>query len=55
MLIRSTTDPVSLNEIPVLKGHPFIYKGSKYHGVLVYFENEENKRRHLEDELKGNK
>ena len=54
MLIRTTTDPVSLRDIADPENHPFVYDGDGDHGLEVYFENEENRRIYLETKIETN-
>jgi hypothetical protein len=60
MIIRTTTDPISLNEVPNPEQHPCVYDGDGDGGLEIYFENEKNRQTYLnmpEDHritLKGN-
>ena len=54
MLIRTTTDPVSLRDIADPENHPCVYDGDGDHGLEVYFENEENRRIYLETKIETN-
>lgn len=47
MLIRTTTDPISLREVPDPENHPCVYDGDGDHGLEIYFENDENRRIYL--------
>ena len=47
MLIRTTTDPVSLRDIADPENHPCVYDGDGDHGLEIYLENEENRRIYL--------
>lgn len=47
MHIRSTTDPISLNDVPEPEQHPCLYEGDGIDGLEIYFENEENKQAYL--------
>jgi hypothetical protein len=47
MLIRTTTDPISLREVPDPENYPCVYDGDGDHGLEIYFENEENRRIYL--------
>ena len=50
MHIRTTTDPISLRDVPNPEQHPCMYDGDADNGLEIYFENEENLR--LYQELK---
>ena len=47
MIIRTTTDPISLNEVPDPENHPCVYEGDGVNGLEIYFENEENRQTYL--------
>ena len=51
MHIRSTTDPITLREVPDPDNHPCVYDGDGDNGLEIYFENEENRRAYLDMEL----
>ena len=51
MHIRSTTDPISLRDVPDPDHHPCVYEGDGDNGLEIYFENEENRRLYLEMEM----
>ncbi|MCU7797374.1 MAG: hypothetical protein KZQ75_09610 [Candidatus Thiodiazotropha sp. (ex Myrtea spinifera)] len=55
MNIRTTTDPISLREVPDPEQHPCLYEGDGDNGIEIYFESEENKRIYLDMELEGRK
>lgn len=55
MHIRSTLDPISLQEVPDPESHPCLYEGDGENGVEVYFENEENKKIYMEMKLEDKK
>ncbi len=55
MYIRTTTDPISLNDVPNPEQHPHLFEGDKVNGLEIYFENEENKRLYMEMELEDRK
>ncbi len=55
MHIRSTTDPITLNDVPDPDNHPCLYEGDGENGRKIYFENEENKRIYMEMELEDKK
>ena len=43
----STTDPISLCDIPDIAGKPYVVEGDADHNLVVYFESEEHKRQYL--------
>ena len=55
MHIRSTTDPITLHDVPDPENHPCLYEGDGVNGLEIYFENEENKRIYMEMELEDKK
>lgn len=55
MNIRTTTDPISLREVPDPEQHPCLYEGDGDNGIEIYFESEENKRIYLDMELEERK
>ena len=54
MIIRSTTDPITLNEVPDPENHPCVFDGDGDNGLEIYFENEENRQIYLNMENDGN-
>ncbi|MEJ2424874.1 MAG: hypothetical protein P8101_10515 [Candidatus Thiodiazotropha sp.] len=44
MNIRTTTDPITLRDVPDPQTHPCLYEGDGEHGVEIYFESDETKR-----------
>jgi hypothetical protein len=52
MLIRTTTDPITLHDVPNPKRHPYILDGDMENGLLIYFENEQTREifRELDDD-----
>ncbi len=48
MHIRITTDPISLNEIDDIAGHPCHYEGDGDNGMEIYFDSEDNMNTFLE-------
>lgn len=54
MMIRTTTDPISGCEVYDPENHPHVYEGSSNNGLMIYFENEENRQAYLHMELEGN-
>lgn len=55
MHIRTTTDPISLNDVPNPEQHPHVFEGDAENGLEIYFENEENKQIYLDMELEDRK
>ena len=55
MIIRTTTDPISLNEVLNPESHPCVYDGDGENGLEIYFENEANKQTYLDMELEDRK
>lgn len=54
MLIRTTTDPIFLREVPDPENHPCVYDGDGDNGLEIYFENDENRRIYLETKIDTN-
>ena len=46
-MIVSTTDPISLVDVPNPEAHPFVVEGEGENALKIYFENEENKNTYL--------
>jgi hypothetical protein len=44
MHIRTTTDPITLRDVPDFEHHPCLYEGDGEHGLEIYFENERTKK-----------
>ena len=44
MIICTTTDPISLREVPDPQHHPCVYDGDGDNGIAINFENEDNKQ-----------
>jgi len=57
MNIRTTTDPITLRDVPNPEQHPCLYEGDGEHGIEIYFESEETKRFYMDMDLEmgGNK
>jgi len=55
MNIRTTTDPMTLHDVPDPESHPCLYEGDGENGVEIFFESEATKRMYLEMELGGSK
>lgn len=48
MHIRTTTDPMTLHDVPNPESHPCVYEGDGENGLEIYFESEENRREYLD-------
>lgn len=55
MHIRTTTDPITLRDVPDPENHPCLYEGDGENGLEIYFENEENKKIYMEMEMEDRK
>lgn len=55
MIIRTTTDPISLHEVPNPESHPCVFEGEGDNGIEIFFENEENRQLYLAMELEDKK
>lgn len=55
MIIRTTTDPISLHDVPNPEQHPCVFEGDGDNGIEIYFENEENRQTYLSMELEDRK
>jgi hypothetical protein len=51
VLVRTTTDPVSLRDVPDPENHPCVYDGDGDNGLEIFFENDENRRIYLETRI----
>ncbi|MCI0506332.1 MAG: hypothetical protein L0Z73_09520 [Gammaproteobacteria bacterium] len=51
MNIRTTTDPISLRDVPDPDHHPCIYEGDGDNGIEIYFESEENRQTYMQIEV----
>jgi hypothetical protein len=47
MIIRTTTDPISNQEVSDPEDHPCVYDGDGDNGLEIYFESEENRQAYL--------
>jgi len=47
MHIRSTTDPITLQDVPDPENHPCVYDGDGDNGLEIYFESEANRQLYL--------
>jgi hypothetical protein len=55
MIIRTTTDPISLHDVPDPEHHPCVFEGDGDNGIEIFFENEENRQIYLNMELEDKK
>ena len=55
MHIRTTLDPISLNDVLDPDSHPCLYEGDGDNGLEIYFENEANKKAYMDMELEDKK
>lgn len=55
MHIRTTTDPITLNDVPNPESHPRLDEGDEVNGLEIYFETEENKQAYMDMELPDHK
>jgi hypothetical protein len=44
----STTDPITLHDVPNPEKHPFLIEGSGENALKIYFESEETKNAYLD-------
>jgi hypothetical protein len=47
MLIRTTTDPITLRDVPDPYVHPSLLDGDARNGLEIYFESERNRQEFL--------
>lgn len=43
----STTDPITLNDVPNPEKHPFVVEGTGENALKIYFESEETRKQYL--------
>ncbi len=55
MNIRTTTDPITLRDVPDPEQHPCLYEGDGENGIEIYFESEANKQTYMNMELEERK
>ncbi|MGD2083908.1 MAG: hypothetical protein PVF91_13170 [Chromatiales bacterium] len=48
MNIRTTTDPMTLHDVPDPEEHPFLYEGDGENGLEIFFESEETRQAYLD-------
>jgi hypothetical protein len=54
MMTRTTTDPISLRDVPNPELHPCVYEGDGENGIAIYFESEQNRLEYLLIKVGGN-
>ncbi len=47
MITRTTTDPISLHDVPNPELHPCVFEGDGDNGIEIFFENEANRQAYL--------
>ena len=47
MIIRVTTDPITLHDVHNLDSHPCVYEGDGDNGLEIYFESEQSRQDYL--------
>ncbi len=55
MIIRTTTDPISLHDVPNPEQHPCVFEGDGDNGIEIYFESEENRQAYLDMKMEDKK
>lgn len=55
MNIRTTTDPITLQEVVNPESHPCIYEGDGDNGIEIYFESEATKQVYLSMDVEDKK
>ena len=48
MLIHTTTDPMTLRDVPHPEQHPHLFEGDANNGLDIVFENEANRQAYLD-------
>ena len=48
MLIRTTTDPMTLNDVPPPDRHLSLLEGDSENGLQIYFESEDTRKEYLD-------
>jgi hypothetical protein len=51
MIIRTTTDPITLQDVSNPEQHPCLYEGDGENGLEIYFESENTKQMYLDMEM----
>ena len=47
MIIRTTTDPMTLNDVTSLSQHPSLFEGDAENGLEIHFESEQTRRDYI--------
>ena len=47
----STTDPITLQDVPDTAGRPYVVEGSHYNDITIYFESEQTRQAYLSIEV----
>ena len=55
MNIRTTTDPISLRDVPDPDRHPYLYEWDGFTSLEIYFETELNRQIYLDMQMEGRK
>jgi hypothetical protein len=55
MIIRTTTDPITLQDVNNPEQHPCLYEGDGDNGLEIYFESETTKQMYLDMEMEDTK
>ena len=55
MIIRTTTDPITLQDVSNPEQHPCLYEGDGENGLEIYFESERTKKMYLDMEMEDTK
>lgn len=50
-MMISTTDPITLNDVPDPENHPFVIEGEGENAIKIYFESEKTKQQYLDIEV----
>ena len=48
MFIRTTTDPMTLHDVPDPEHHPCLFEGDGENGVEIYFESEQTRHDYMD-------
>lgn len=55
MIIRTTMDPITLQDVSNPEQHPCLYEGDGENGLEIYFESEDTKQMYMNMELEDHK
>ena len=55
MIIRTTTDPITLHDVPNPEQHPCVFEGDGDNGIEIYFESEQSRQTYLEMKVEDRK